>query len=306
MKENSDEKVRILVVDDQEPNLYLLKSILTDYDVQTAKSSEEMKILLKKGLPELILLDIMLPGESGIQLARRLSKNRRLSNIPIIFVTARDDSEQVAAGFESGGYDYIKKPFDPIELRARVKAVLRKKRVEDELRRQSITDPLTGIYNRRYFLDTANKNFHYAVRHQNDLALAILDIDLFKRINDSYGHQTGDYVLKEFSQLIKKQIREYDILARYGGEEFVIMFPGCDKRIAQPVVERARVELKKRVFNYNGHEINFTFSGGIADIRELESKKDDDGEYRVSSLIEVADIRLYKAKESGRDRILIE
>lgn len=302
-KENSN-KVKILVVDDQEANLFLLENLLTDYKIIAAESAEEMWHLLKVESPDLILLDVMLPGEDGLRIAQRLSDNRDFSKIPVIFVTARDEGEHVAAGFESGGYDYIKKPFDNIELKARIKAVLRKKMVEEELRRQSITDPLTGIYNRRYFLDTANKNLNYAIRHQNDLALAILDIDWFKKINDKYGHLTGDFVLKEFALLIKGQIREYDTLARYGGEEFVVMLPGCDKRVARIIVERAREELRGMVFHYDNEDIRFTFSAGVADISELE--KDEASECLIAALIKIADFRLYRAKGNGRDLVVID
>jgi diguanylate cyclase (GGDEF)-like protein len=294
-----DSKQKVLVVDDERVNRLLLKMTLTDYEVVTAANGPEMWRLLDDVYPSLILLDVEMPDEDGFTLAKRLSENDATSDIPVVFVTARDAPEDVDNGFRFGGYDYIKKPFDRVELRARVRAVLSKKQRELELKSQSITDPLTGLYNRRYLLDKGDQMIAYAQRMGNPLAAAMLDIDFFKRINDTYGHPAGDEVLKRFAAVASKNIRPYDVVARYGGEEFVILFVDATKDTAHSILTRLKAEIRATTITHRGVEISFTFSGGVAEIGELQTDA-----VSTHKLIELADGRMYDAKATGRDRIV--
>jgi two-component system cell cycle response regulator len=294
-----NDTVRILVVDDEHANRLLLKMTLSDYEVLTAATGHEMWQVLETVRPSLILLDVEMPGEDGFTLARQLAEIDSTTDIPVVFVTARDAPEDVDDGFRFGGYDYIKKPFDKVELRARVRAVLSKKRRELELKNQSITDHLTGLHNRRYLLQKGDQLIEYAKRTRNPLAAAMLDIDLFKRINDAHGHPSGDEVLKRFAAVMSKNIRPYDILARYGGEEFVILFIDTNKNTAQGILARLREEIAATAVSSGETEITFTFSGGVAEIDELPPD-----DISADTLIELADSRMYAAKAAGRNRIV--
>ena len=200
--------------------------------------------------------------------------------------------------FELGGVDYIRKPIDRLELVARIKSVLKIKRLENDLRKQSITDYMTGIFNRRYFFETAIKNLEYSKRHNKHLSIAMLDIDFFKKINDTYGHDAGDFILKKFTEIINANIRTYDIFARFGGEEFVILFTDTQKTTAVNILSRVKDILNSTTFEFEDKKIDFTYSAGIVDFFEENIRTD------IDSLIKIADLRLYKAKRTGRNKIV--
>jgi diguanylate cyclase (GGDEF)-like protein len=182
------------------------------------------------------------------------------------------------------------------------KSAIKKKKVERDLKYLSLTDPLTGIYNRRFFFDSLMKQVEYKKRNSElKFSLAILDIDLFKSINDRFGHLAGDHVLVEFVTIIEENIRPYDLLARYGGEEFILLFFDCPKDSSLNILERIKQNLKENSFQYDSKKISFTFSCGVAEVDEVM-----DAERIADELIRLADSRLYTAKEGGRDRIIIE
>jgi diguanylate cyclase (GGDEF)-like protein len=291
----------ILAVDDEYANRFLLENILVEYRVICAANSKELWHILESDKIDLILLDIMMPGEDGFTMAAKLARNEQWRDIPIIFVTAKDSGEDVKRGFHLGGSDYVKKPFDEIELKARIEAVLQQKQRERKLRMDSITDPLTGLYNRKYFADTATKQIEYIKRYAKEMSIAILDIDHFKRINDSYGHPAGDLILKEFATLLQQQIRSYDLLARYGGEEFVVMFLECDKHLAKRILDRIRSSVESRTFLFEKQVIQLAFSGGVAAMKDLV-----DIPPILDELLRIADKRLYIAKFTGRNKIVDE
>ncbi len=293
------EKTKIVVVDDDGVNRLLLKMTLSEYEVTTAANGSEMWSVLKKDHPSLILLDVEMPGEDGFEIARQLSKREDTQDIPIIFVTARDAGKDVEDGFRFGGYDYVKKPFDKMELRARVRAAMDKKRHEIELQKRSITDPLTGVYNRRHLIEKGAQMIEYALRSTTVLAVAMIDLDCLKSINDTYGHHAGDAALRLCAETINRNIRPYDLLARYGGDEFVVMFVESDKRSAKRILSRIKDELNSSAIEYGDMKISCTFSGGVAEINDVE-----DGDVDITRLIELADKRMYTAKSSGRNRIV--
>ncbi|OHD09676.1 MAG: hypothetical protein A2Y34_15835 [Spirochaetes bacterium GWC1_27_15] len=288
----------ILIVDDSATVRTMLSKILQDYNLLFAKSGFEMWEVLKNEKPSLILLDIMLPDTTGFDLIKELTENPDYKNIPIIFVTQSTERDDLKKGFDLGGMDYVRKPFDEVELKVRINSALKIKKLENKLRVMSTTDFLTGIYNRRYFYEVANNNLFHIIRKKRTLTMAIIDIDLFKSVNDNYGHDCGDFVLKEFAKFIKESIRVYDVFARFGGEEFIIQFVETDKILAKTVLDRIRQNLTNKTFQFNNKEIQFSFSAGVAELNEVDNQGD------IDSLIKIADSRLYIAKKTGRNKIV--
>lgn len=249
--------------------------------------------------PDLILMGVQLPEISGFELCRQLKQMDEYKLIPVIFVTARDHSENIEAGFSAGGHDYVTRPSMERELTARMQAALRLKQLEKELRLRSVTDYLTGAYNRRYFSEVIGSNLSYAQRMKRNLCIAMLDLDFFKKINDLHGHEAGDAVLQHFTRTIRGQVRKYDVLARFGGEEFVIQFFDCDLPQSYELLERVRRRILKVPCTLPDARIAYTFSAGVASLQEST------GADPIESLIQIADKRLYDAKASGRNRVVI-
>ena len=292
----------ILVVDDSPFETVVLSKLLCDYTVLNAGCGDEMWSVLAKETPSIILLDVVLPGEDGFQIAEKLSSIEKYSDIPIIFITSKDTGRDVERGFEAGGVDYIKKPYNEIELRARIRSALLKKRQEIELREKTITDPLTGLYNRRHFFDLLNRSIEHARRNpENRFSVAMLDIDHFKAINDTLGHQAGDYVLKQIADFLKKSIRPYDMLARYGGEEFIVLYRDCSRKEAGEILNRIKDAVEAKSYRFRDRNVGVTFSSGIADSTEVTPEPS-----AAEELIKITDMRLYRAKETGRNRIVVD
>jgi two-component system, cell cycle response regulator len=293
---------RILVVDDSRIDTTTIKKLLDDYSVLSASCGEEMWHVLNDAVPSIILLDVVMPGEDGFQIAKKLSNIEKFADIPIIFITSKDTGKDVERGFNSGGVDYIKKPYNEIELRARIRSALLKKKQELELREQTITDPLTGVHNRRYFFEYLDKIVEHGRRNsQKCFSIALIDIDHFKNINDTMGHQAGDFILKQLADYFKKSIRPYDLVARYGGEEFIILFKDCSRKDSCEILQRIKDTIDHERYRFQNDLIHVTFSSGIADNRELEQ-----GAAAAEALVKIADERLYMAKENGRNRIIID
>ncbi len=293
---------KILVVDDSRLDITVIKKLLDDYSIISASCGDEMWHVLKDEIPSIILLDVVMPGEDGFQIAKRLSHIEKYADIPIIFITSKDAGKDVEKGFASGGVDYIKKPYNEIELRARIRSALLKKKQELELRAMTITDPLTGVHNRRYFFEYLDKIVEHARRNtRKNFSIALIDIDHFKNINDTRGHQAGDFVLTQLAGYLQKSIRPYDMVARYGGEEFIILFKDCSRNDSCEILQRIKDTVDHERYRFQDELIHITFSGGIADNRDLEQ-----GEGSAKDLVRIADERMYRAKETGRNRIVIE
>ena len=290
----------ILIVDDEYANRFLLEQILSDYITVSLESAAAMWQYLEKQTADLILLDIMMPGQGGFETAKLLREKNEYMNIPVIFVTARIEAESLAKGFDVGGYDYIKKPFDETELLARVKSTLKKSIDQRTLNEFAFKDAITGLYNRRFLTDLILRETDKINRGLIKMSVAMYDIDYFKKVNDTHGHLCGDYLLKTFSSTIINSLRSYDIAVRYGGEEFLVLFPHLDKTDAGKAVERMRETHRSREYIFEGKTLSFTFSGGISDSTEFEV-----GPNILHDMIQRADLRLYTAKENGRDRIIL-
>ena len=216
----------ILVVDDTETNVDILVELLNDlYEVIVAIDGESALEIAHEEDVDLILLDIMMPGMDGYEVCRRLKENERMRDIPVIFITANTSEESIEKAYDLGGNDYVTKPFKPKELLARVNRELEMQKLirdlkasKEELKILAATDPLTKLYNRRYFSKISEDIFNIAKRKKSHLSLIMIDIDKFKKINDTYGHQTGDEVIMALAKIMIEQIRDSDIVCRFGGE----------------------------------------------------------------------------------------
>jgi diguanylate cyclase (GGDEF)-like protein len=294
------DKYDILIVDDELANIYLLEEVLNEYNVTSVKCGDEMFNALEKKSPDVILLDIMMPGIDGLTLAAQLKDNEKYKDIPVIFVSARNSGEDVAEGLSLGADDYIKKPFDDAELLARISRVLNNKQTKNELYKKATRDNLTGIFNREYFYETLSRKILKAERDKSFFSIGIIDIDFFKKVNDTYGHQTGDRVLKNLAQFIIGAFREYDVFARYGGEEFIFLLDGILKDHAVIIIDRIRERISKTEMDPANH-LFITFSCGLTDTSEIAGQED-----IADILVKTADRRLYLAKSGGRNMVIYE
>ncbi|MGH8675603.1 MAG: diguanylate cyclase domain-containing protein [Burkholderiales bacterium] len=293
----------VLVVDDEPSSIEVLAdSLQAHYEVSTARSGEEAVAICERLRPDLVLLDIVMPGLDGYEVCRRLKSSPETSAIPVIFVTARFSVEDQVKGLEAGAIDFITKPAHELIVLARVKAHVALKRQADFMREQALTDPLTGIGNRRCFDHRLDLEWRRCRRNRAPLALIMIDIDRFKQYNDAYGHVSGDRCLVQVSAAMKRGARRgTDLLCRYGGEEFACLLP--DSGLASAIA-RAR-ELARGVENLGitypdspGPRI-VTISCGVAALVP-------DGSVDPPELVNRADAMLYAAKLAGRNRTMPE
>lgn len=295
------------MVDDSRDNVEIIATRLRfrGYHVEEASRGEEALRRVRQTPPDLILLDVMLPDIDGYEVARRLKSDESIPFIPIILVTARDSTQDKVAGLDAGADDYLTKPINLPELEARVRSMLRIKRLQDELEEQkrelerlSITDELTGLYNYRHIRELVREEFERAKRTHDPVTVAMLDLDRFKAINDTYGHQAGDEVLKQMAEILRGTAREIDKIGRYGGEEFIVLLPGTDLDKATVFVERVRRKVAATAFDIGRDEpVRMTTSAGLASYPEAPVRDPE-------SLIRLADEALYAAKAAGRNRVV--
>jgi diguanylate cyclase (GGDEF)-like protein len=306
-------KYRILVVDDHEDNIELLRARLEarGYVVEGAGDGQAALDAVYRQLPDLILLDVMMPKLDGIEVVRRLKSNPDLPFIPVIMQTALDSTENKVEGLDAGADDYITKPINFAELEARVNSLLRIKKLQndlaerekqlsvlnDKLREISLTDGLTKVDNRRSLEERLHEMWEHSVRLHEPLAIVMCDIDKFKSVNDNYGHQAGDAVLQQFAHLLKEEAREIDRVGRYGGEEFLLILPGTVLDAAVTFAERLREKVESHTFTYPGGSLKRTMSCGVSASPHPRVKDRE-------ALLRTADDALYVAKETGRNRVV--
>jgi len=297
----------ILIAEDDINIAELVKIILETkgYLTHWARDGQEALDLADQVRPDLILLDVMMPKFNGYEVLRRLKENTQLKNIPIIFVTVRGETDSKVVGLRLGGHDYITKPFDLDELIARVEAALRIKGEQDHLRavnrrlaELSMTDPLTGLYNRRYLMERFEEEVERARRYVFPMACVMVDIDDFKQINDTYGHLQGDQILQQIAILMKNSNRVVDILARYGGEEFLLILPQTNLGGAEVVAERFRQLIADTHLIQSDPDRRITVSLGASELVYA-------GEDTKEELLRRADKALYEAKRLGKNRIFL-
>ncbi|MDF1551627.1 MAG: diguanylate cyclase [Deferrisomatales bacterium] len=255
--------------------------------------------------PDLILCDLVMPGVDGLKFLALIRAREELRDIPVILVTGKTDVETKIRGLELGASDYVTKPFDAGELLARIKVQLKIKALQDELRRSnellqelSSTDALTKLFNRRYFMAALGTEFERTDRYGSPLGMVMLDIDHFKRLNDTFGHQVGDQALRGLGALIHDAVRTTDIAARYGGEEFCMLLPETDLEGAAEFAHRLRLGVEDKTLLVDGHEVSMTVSIGVSACPNPAVESGDD-------LIRLADDALYRAKRAGRNRVMV-
>lgn len=296
-------KQKILIADDERFNLNILVNILkSDYKIIIAKDGKQAIERAISNLPDLILLDVMMPEMNGYDVCKNLKENEVTKEIPIIFITAMKEEGDEAKGFDLGAVDYITKPFRPPIVMARVKAQLKMKWQADMLREMACIDVLTEIPNRQKFEDIFDMEWKRAVRKKTPLSVAYIDIDFFKKYNDEYGHGRGDTCLKEVAQdLVKTAKRPADFVARFGGEEFIAIFPETDISGAMTIAEtmRRNIELLKIPHAPSAPLDYVTVSIGVNSVFPSGGFSDS----ALVSVISDADKMLYKAKEEGRNQV---
>jgi diguanylate cyclase (GGDEF)-like protein len=299
-----------LLVEDDPLQAKVTREMLekSGYDVSWANDGIDAIKTVKATKPDIILLDLMLPGLDGYEVCRWLKLEEATKGIPVIMLTVKKELSDKISGLQMGADDFLPKPYEASELNARIYASLRTKALQDELKMKNkqledllykveymaITDALTGVYNRRRFHDVLTSEFERSKRYATPFSIIMLDIDHFKSINDNYGHQAGDTVLKEIADLLLKSIREIDTASRYGGEEFVLILPNTKKQDAINLAERIRNTIEKNSFSSIKNCV-ITASIGISGVPDADIDTED-------KLIRCADFALYRAKRNGRNR----
>ncbi len=298
----------ILIAEDNPVSRRLLEKSLTKsgHKVVTAENGRQALEIFRETFFPMVLTDWMMPQMDGLELCRALRDFDSPGYVFIVFLTSKDTQDDIISALEAGADDYLTKPFHPAELMARLKTGKRVlglekslKKANEDIRKLSITDPLTGCFNRGHMMDRLPKELNRAKRYNHPLSIIMCDLDHFKKINDSCGHLGGDAVLKDFVECLNQGIRQgIDWVARYGGEEFVIVLyeTGFDGAIA--LAERLRKSLGDRVVDIEDREVNVTASWGVAAFDPSQ-----DEEISSDDMIREADKCLYQAKEEGRNRV---
>jgi diguanylate cyclase (GGDEF)-like protein len=300
----------VLIIDDSQQERNEIKDVLEktglfDAFYEASDGLKGFKIMLSNP-PDLIVCDLIMPNFDGFKFLRLKRARQDYDNIPVLIVTGRDDMNDKIRGLEEGAQDYVLKPFNPLELVARVKAHLRIKLLQDELKQVnekletlSNTDPLTELYNRRYFFNILEKEFERTKRYNRALSLLMVDIDFFKAVNDKCGHLTGDKVLTVVARVLKTDLRKIDSCARYGGEEFVILLPETDINGATSVGNRYLSEIREQDLSDICMKIKaITVSVGVVCLPNDDIKTTD-------VFLKCADDALYTAKKQGRNKMII-
>ena len=292
--------VTVLIVDDDQKLLKMLRRTLAyeGFHVVTASDGREALTQVQAHRPDVIVLDWLMPGLNGIQVTERLRAAH--DETMILMLTARDAIEDRVEGLESGADDYLIKPFDREELKCHIKIGERIIDLEHRLTRLASTDALTGALNRRAFTKKVEIEIHRATRENATFSFLLADIDYFKKVNDTFGHQAGDFVLQKFTERLSGCSRPYDFIGRYGGEEFVMCLPRTDVLQARSIAERLRREVEDMSIQPAdvSQSIQITASIGVASFR-LASKE------TVDSITMRADEAMYKAKREGRNRVCV-
>ncbi len=275
---------------------------LFDNYYEAADGIEGLKVLASTPI-DFVLCDLMMPNLDGFQFLAAVNRKEEFRHIPVVILSEREEIKSKVKGLENGARDYITKPFDAGELIARIMVQLNIKSLQDEMRKTnellkelSITDHLTHLYNRRYMMDELAMEFHRSLRKKGDLCLLLIDVDHFKLVNDTYGHQNGDMILAAIAEALQVELRRYDLAARYGGEEFAMVLPDTSLQEGCAVAERLRRAVQGITFPAPMESLAVTVSQGIAALPAPRITT-------VDAMIKAADDALYRAKQNGRNRV---
>ena len=290
---------KVLIIDDHEQIHHLVRARLKGLpvDLLTAATGHAGLTVAKTERPDLILLDVNMPGMTGFEVCKRLKEEASTYTIPVIFLTGVDESINKVKGFDLGAVDYVTKPFDPAELRARVRAALKTKALMDMLTTQAQIDGLTGLHNRRYFDQRLTQELSASQRYGRPVGLLLLDVDHFKSINDTFGHPKGDQVLTKVAEVILRTCRNTDVACRYGGEEFAIVLPEAQADFAYHSAQRLLEQIRQdpELTAILGQPVTVSIGSACADPAAQP--------VTAAALLKEADRALYTAKNSGRNRV---
>jgi two-component system cell cycle response regulator len=304
---------RVLIVEDSRTQAEWLAQVLgrEGYRVTTCGEGRDAIRRVRSEPPDLVLLDMILPDMDGLEVLRILKARPEEQFVPVILLSVKADLDSRVTGLRIGADDFLAKPFADAEILARAAAMLRIKSLQDQLRgakaqleKLSVTDGLTGLYNRRHFEERLNEEFRRAHRYSDPVSLMMLDLDHFKNVNDRFGHPFGDEVLRSTAGLLRASVRELDICARYGGEEFAVILPKTHVQGALAVAERILLEVRRKSYvgeatgSGTREEVRVTTSIGIA----FYPSKD---VTTAELLVKFADEALYRAKHEGRNTICL-
>lgn len=302
-------RISILIVDDSPTFRKEIIRILSSQKIahnfiEAGDGSEALQVLFSKKKIDLIISDWLMPKINGLKLIQTIRSHSELSDIPCILITVKDQVKEKILGFQLGATDYISKPFHPDEFTVRVINLLKIREIQEALKEKnkrleklSTLDPLTGLYNRNYLKQALTKEWIRSQRFKNEIGCLMLDVDSFKKINDTMGHKAGDEVLIEIGKIISSLLRGYDFSCRYGGDEFIIILPENSKQGVRIVGER----LKQKVFQHEflkPDKLRITVSIGATSIQGDKAK---DPEYIIAR----ADKALLRAKKGGKNQVTV-
>jgi two-component system, cell cycle response regulator len=293
--------MKILLVEDSYIERHKVGGCLKDWGldyVAVGSGTEAVKLLEGPEPPTLVLLDWMLPGLDGIDVCRRIRKLGGGTYIYTVMLTAKNRKQDLLAAMDAGADDYLAKPVDPSELRARIMAGKRILELQQSLRFAATHDFLTSLLNRSEILAALEREFSRSGREDKPATLVLADIDHFKRVNDTLGHAAGDEVLKEVARRLKCDLRPYDLVGRYGGEEFLLILPGCDLTIGARRAEEIRNLVAK-------DPIATEFGTAVATVSMGVTATTSGRDHTVADLLHEADLSMYAAKKNGRNRVEI-
>lgn len=296
--------MKLLIAEDDLTSRSMLVALTRKWGYQSIgveDGGEAWKIIQEPDAPRLLIVDWMMPEMDGLTLCRHIRDLNNSDPPYIILLTAKSQTADIVSGLEAGANDYIAKPFDNSELQARLRVGQRMLELQEELNdaktkltHQALHDPLTGVLNRGAIMDILEKEIAKCTRENKSFCVAMLDLDHFKQVNDTYGHLAGDEVLLGFVERVQNILRPYDHFGRFGGEEFLLI-GYCDSKNGNILLERLRSAIEDLPFKYEGQSIKATVSIGSIDFNEHKSS---------TELLAQADDALYKAKEDGRNRVV--
>jgi diguanylate cyclase (GGDEF)-like protein len=289
--------VKVLVAEDDPVSRHLLQVSLSTAGYETslvADGAEALRVLEQEESPKLVILDWMMPHLDGVEVCRAIKMRAAEPYVYIILLTAKGRQEEINEGLEAGADDYITKPFDLQELKARLRVGRRILELHEQLASQARHDSLTSLLNRSAILEVLQKELIRSIREKTPVAAIMTDLDHFKDVNDTYGHLAGDAVLREASRRLSASLRASDAVGRYGGEEFLIVAPSCGAAGGADLAERLRESICGVPIDASGRTIVVTMSFGVAATCELK---------QVNQLLHMADEALYAAKKAGRNRV---